>query len=45
MAKLTINEAAAGFTDELVIDFNDFSTTNAGTLADRATKTFTYIIY
>lgn len=44
MAKLTINEAATGFTDELVIDFNDFSVANAGTLADRATKTFTYTI-
>ena len=44
MAKLTINEATKGFTDELVIDFNDFSVANAGTLADRATKTFTYTI-
>ena len=44
MAKLTINENPQGFTDELTISFNDFSEANAGTLADRATKTFTYKI-
>ena len=44
MAKLTINEAAAGFTDELVIDFNDFSVANAGTIADSTAKTFTYSV-
>tara|TARA_Y100001938_G_C8075732_1_gene425938 strand:+ start:435 stop:899 length:465 start_codon:yes stop_codon:yes gene_type:complete len=44
MPKLTINENPGGFTDELVITFDDFSVANAGTLADRATKTFTYAI-
>lgn len=44
MSKLTINENPSGFTDELVITFDDFSVANAGTLADRATKTFTYVI-
>jgi len=41
MPKLTINESAFGMTDELVIDHTDFSVAKAGTLADRATKTFT----
>ena len=44
MAKLTINENPQGFTDTLTITFEDFSVANAGTLADRATKTFTYVI-
>jgi len=44
MSKLTINENPGGFTDELVITFDDFSVANAGTLADDATKTFTYAI-
>ena len=44
MSKLTINENPQGFTDELVITFDDFSVANAGTLADDATKTFTYVI-
>jgi len=44
MPKLTINESAFGMTDELVIDHTDFSVAKAGTLADRATKTFTYAI-
>jgi hypothetical protein len=44
MAKLTINENPGGFTDEITISFEDFSVANAGTLADRATKTFTYVI-
>lgn len=44
MAKLTLNESAFGMTDELVIDFNAFSVAKAGTLADRATKTFTYAV-
>ena len=44
MAKLTINENPQGFTDEFTISFEDFSVANAGTLADRATKTFTYAI-
>lgn len=44
MAKLTINENPQGFTDTLTITFEDFSVANAGTLADRATKTFTYAI-
>lgn len=44
MPKLTINENPGGFTDELTISFEDFSVANAGTLADDATKTFTYAI-
>ena len=44
MPKLTVNENSQGFTDELTISFEDFSVANAGTLADRATKTFTYAI-
>jgi len=44
MAKLTINENPQGFTDVYTITFEDFSVANAGTLADRATKTFTYTI-
>ena len=44
MPKLTVNENPQGFTDELTISFEDFSVANAGTLADRATKTFTYAI-
>ena len=44
MAKLTVNENPQGFTDEITISFEDFSVANAGTLADRATKTFTYVI-
>ena len=44
MGKLTINENPQGFTDEITISFEDFSVANAGTLADRATKTFTYVI-
>jgi hypothetical protein len=44
MPQLTINESAFGMTDELVIDFTDFSVAKAGTLADNATKTFTYAI-
>jgi len=44
MAKLTINENPQGFTDVYTITFEDFSVANAGTLADRATKTFTYAI-
>ena len=44
MGKLTINENPQGFTDELTITFEDFSVANAGTLADDATKTFTYVI-
>lgn len=44
MPKLTINENPQGFTDEFTISFEDFSVANAGTLADRATKTFTYAI-
>ena len=44
MGALTNQEAANGFTDELRITFEDFSVANAGTLADRATKTFTYTL-
>ena len=44
MGALTNQEAANGFTDELNITFEDFSVANAGTLADRATKTFTYTL-
>ena len=44
MGKLTINENPQGFTDELTITFEDFSVANAGTLADDATKTFSYVI-
>lgn len=44
MPKLTLNESAFGMTDELVIDFNEFSVAKAGVLADGATKTFTYAI-
>ena len=44
MPKLTVNENSQGFTDEITISFEDFSVANAGTLADRATKTFTYAI-
>lgn len=42
MPKLSNQESANGWTDEIVIDYNDFSVANAGTLADNATKTFTY---
>jgi hypothetical protein len=44
MGSLTNQEAANGFTDELRITFEDFSVAKAGTLADRATKTFTYTL-
>ena len=44
MGALTNQEAANGFTDELRITFEDFSVAKAGTLADRATKTFTYTL-
>lgn len=45
MPKLTVNEAGpTTFTDQLTIDFTDFSVDNAGTLADRATKSFSYSI-
>jgi hypothetical protein len=44
MPKLTVNESAVGMTDELVIDSTAFSVANSGTLADGATKTFTYAI-
>jgi len=44
MPKLTVNESAFGMTDELVIEFSDFSVAKVGTLADRATKTFTYAV-
>jgi hypothetical protein len=44
MPKLTVNESAFGMTDELVIEFSDFSVAKAGTLADRATKTFNYVV-
>ena len=42
MGKLSIQEVSGGFTDDLVIGYEDFSVANAGTLADNATKTFTY---
>lgn len=44
MGKLSNQHAANGWTDELVIDYTDFSEDNAGTLADNATKTFTYAV-
>lgn len=44
MGKTSANEMLGGFTDELVIGYEDFSVANAGTLADNATKTFTYVI-
>jgi len=44
MSKLTINENPQGFTDELVITFDDFSVANAGTIADSTAKTFTYAV-
>jgi len=44
MPKLTINENPQGFTDEFTISFEDFSVANAGTLADRATLSFTYAV-
>ena len=44
MGALTNQEASNGWTDELRINYEDFSTANAGTLADNATKTFTYTL-
>jgi hypothetical protein len=44
MGKLSVQEVSGGFTDDLVIGYEDFSVANAGTLADNATKTFTYVI-
>ena len=44
MGALSNQEAANGWTDELVIDWEDFSTANIGTIADDATYTFTYTI-
>jgi hypothetical protein len=44
MGKTSISEIASGFTDELVLDYNDFSVANAGTIADDTDKTFTYVI-
>jgi hypothetical protein len=44
MGKLSSNEIAGGFTDELVIGYEDFSVANAGTIADDTDKTFTYVI-
>ena len=45
MSQLTVNEAGnSTFTDTLTIDFNDFLEGQAGTLADRATKSFSYAI-
>ena len=45
MSQLTVNEAGSStFTDTLTVDFTDFSVASAGTLADRATKSFSYAI-
>lgn len=44
MGKLSTQEAAYGWTDEVVVTYEDFSTDNAGTLADNATYTITYAI-
>lgn len=44
MPRLTVNENPQGFTDSITISFQDFSVAQAGTLADRETKTFTYVI-
>ena len=45
MPQLTVNEAGnSTFTDSFTVDVSDFSVANAGTLADRATKSFSYSI-
>ncbi len=44
MGKTSLNEIAGGFTDDFIVEWQDFSVANAGTLADNATKTFTYVI-
>tara|TARA_R110002051_G_scaffold272_1_gene1118 strand:+ start:281 stop:745 length:465 start_codon:yes stop_codon:yes gene_type:complete len=44
MGKLSNQSAANGWTDELIVDFNDFSVANAGTLADNATYIVSYSV-
>lgn len=44
MGRLSNQEGANGWTDVYTIGYEDFSTANAGTLADNATKTFTYTV-
>lgn len=44
MGNLSNQEAANGWTDELKVTFTDFLVANAGTLADRATKVFSYTV-
>lgn len=44
MSKLPVQEAAYGWTHEIVITYEDFSTANAGTIADDTAKTFTYAV-
>lgn len=44
MGKTSLNEIAGGFTDDFIVEWQDFTVANAGTLADNATKTFTYVI-
>lgn len=44
MPQLSTSDAAYGWTDEIVISYEDFLVANAGTLADNATKTFTYAV-
>ncbi len=44
MGKTSLNEIAGGFTDDFIVEWQDFSVDNAGTLADNTAKTFTYVI-
>ena len=44
MGKTSIQEAANGWTDEKVIDYDDFSIANIGVIADSTAVTFTYTI-
>ena len=44
MGKLSNQEAATGWTDEMIIAWDDFSIANIGTIADDTAHTFTYTI-
>jgi hypothetical protein len=44
MGALSNQEAASGWTDEIVIGWEDFSVANIGTIADDTAYTFTYTI-